>query len=272
MNNKSFFKTPKGSNKWYKYILSLFLIVLLTALISIPIYIYKTKLDTYQHYFQNLAPNAIMFPIIFLVLKWLHSRSAFTLINAGNIRWRRMLWAMGCYGGILLFFELVSWLYNPSLYQFSFNKATFFQYMAISLVLIPFQSAAEEVLMRGYYLQGLAWATKRPWIAVIVSSVVFGLLHLANPEIKAFGWPFVFGYIFMGIAAGVMTVMDDGVELAIGLYIVNNLYSAIIVSFSASALQTNTLFFIKNYNPTFWSIVAILSFLLFLAISHKGEL
>jgi membrane protease YdiL (CAAX protease family) len=123
--------------------------------------------------------------------------------------------------------------------------------------------------MRGYYLQGIAWATKRPWLAVILTSVFFGLLHMANPEIKAFGWPFIFGYIFMGIAAGIMTIMDDGTELAIGLHIVNNLYTAIIVSFTSSALQTNTLFFVKDYNPIFWSIVGTISLLLFLAISHK---
>jgi membrane protease YdiL (CAAX protease family) len=256
MNNKTFFQTPKGSNKWYNYIFLFFLVGLLAAILSLPVYFIKSADGTYQKYFKDLLPSALMFLSLFWVFKWLHQRSALSLINANKIRWKRIVWAMGCFGSILLFLELANWLCNPSLYQFSFNSATFFQFMVISLVLIPFQAAAEELLMRGYYLQGIAWATKRPWIAVIITSVFFGLLHLANPEIEEFGWPFIFGYIFMGIAAGIMTIMDDGTELAIGLHIVNNLYSAIIVSFTSSSLQTNTLFFIKDYNPTFWSIVA----------------
>lgn len=137
------------------------------------------------------------------------------------------------------------------------------------MVLFPFQATGEELLFREYFFQGIAWTTKRPWLAVILTSVFFGLLHLANPEIKTFGWPFIFSYIFMGIAAGIMTIMDDFTELAIGLHILNNLYSAIIVSFTSAALQTNTLFFIKDYNPTFWSIVGAISLLLFLSICHK---
>jgi uncharacterized protein len=269
MNNKTFFQTREGSNKWYNYIILFFLMGLLAAILSLPVYFIKSDTRTYQKYLKDLLPSALMFFSLFLVFKWLHKRSALSLINANKIRWKRIIWAMGCFGSILLFLELANWLYNPSLYQFSFNHATFFQFMTISLVLIPFQAAAEELLMRGYYLQGIAWATKRPWLAVILTSVIFGLLHLANPEIKAFGWPFIFEYIFMGIAAGIMTIMDDGTELAIGLHIVNNLYSAIIVSFTSSSLQTNTLFFIKDYNPTFWSFVGTISLLLFLAISHK---
>lgn len=269
MNNKTFFQTPKGSNKWYNYIFLFFLVGLLAALLSLPVYFIKSDVGTYQKYLKDLLPSALMFLSLFWVFKWLHQRSALSLINASKIRWKRIVWAMVCFGAITLFFELANWLYNPTLYQFSFNPTTFFQFMAISLILIPFQAAAEELLMRGYYLQGIAWATKRPWLAVILTSFFFGLLHLANPEIKAFGWPFIFGYIFMGIAAGIMTIIDDGTELAIGLHIVNNLYSAIIVSFTSSALQTNTLFFVKDYNPIFWSIVGTISLLIFLAISHK---
>lgn len=269
MNNKTFFQTPKGSNKWYNYIFLFFLVVFIAALLSLPVYFIKSDVGTYQKYLKDLLPSSLMFLSIFWVFKWLHKRSASSLINASKIRWKRIVWAMGCFGGITLFFELANWLYNPSLYIFSFNSATFFQYMAISLVLIPFQAAAEELLMRGYYLQGIAWATKRPWVAVILTSVVFGLLHLANPEIKAFGLPYVFGYIFMGIVAGIITVMDDGTELAIGIHVINNLYSSIVVGFSVSALQTNTLFFIKDYNPIFWSIVWVVSMLIFLFISYK---
>jgi uncharacterized protein len=141
--------------------------------------------------------------------------------------------------------------------------------MVISVILITFQATTEELLFRGYYLQGVAWATNRPWSAIVLTSIIFGLLHLANPEIEAYGWPYVMGYILMGMATGVLTVMDDGSELAIGLHVVNNLYAAIVVGFPASVLQTNTLFFVNDYIATYWSIVGVISLLIFLAICNR---
>lgn len=271
MSTHTFFSTPKGSNKWYNYILVPICVVILAGVFSVPAFIIlsKPKPNTYQSYLQLLLPSAMMVFSTFLILKWVHRRSGYSLINATKIRWNRIFWAMGCFGIITLLLELVSWFVNPSLYQFSFDKSTFFQYLTISLVLIPFQSAGEEILMRGYFLQGITWATKRPWLAVLITSVLFGLLHLGNPELKAFGYVFILNYILMGCAAGIMTIMDDGTELAIGVHIINNLYSAIFIGYSASALQTSTLYHVNDYNPTLWSIIMVLSFVIFLGICYK---
>lgn len=269
MPTKTFFSTPKGSNRWYNYLLVPIYVVILAAIISVPAFFYKAKPNTYQSYLQLVLPSAMMVFSMFLVLKWVHKRSGYSLVNATKIRWNRIFWAMGCFGGITLLFEFVGWGINPSIYQFSFNKTTFFQYLIISLLLIPLQSAGEELIMRGYFLQGIAWATKRPWVAALVTSVLFGLLHLGNPELKAFGYVFILNYILMGLAAGIMTIMDDGAELAIGVHIINNLYSAIFIGYSSSALQTNTIYHVKEYNATFWTILMICSFVIFLAICHR---
>jgi uncharacterized protein len=204
-----------------------------------------------------------------LVLKWIHNRSGYTLINANKIRWNRIFWAMGVFGGIIIIFEAVNWAINPSLYEFSFNENIFFQYFIVSLLLIPFQATGEEMLMRGYFLQGFSWSTKRPWASVLITSILFGLLHLANPELKVYGYIFIFNYILMGLVAGILTILDDGAELAIGVHIINNLYSAIFVGFPSSVLETNTIFKIKNYDATFWFIVTMISFAIFLFICNK---
>jgi len=271
MPTQTFFSTPKGLNKWYNYLLVPIYIVILASIFSVPAFIifYKAKPNTYQSYLQLLLPSAMMVFSIFLVLKWVHKRSGYSLINATKIRRKRIFWAMGVFGSITLLFEFVSWGINPLSYQFSFDSNTFFQYLIISLVLIPFQSAGEELLMRGYFLQGITWATKRPWLAVLITSILFGLLHLANPELKAFGYIFILNYILMGLAAGIMTIMDDGAELAIGVHVINNLYSAIFIGYSSSALQTNTLYHVNEYNTTFWTILMICSFVIFLAICHR---
>lgn len=90
-----------------------------------------------------------------------------------------------------------------------------------------------------------------------------------HPELKKFGYVFILNYILMGCAAGIMTVMDDGTELAIGVHIINNLYSAIFIGYSASALQTSTIYHIKDYDATFFSVSMILGFVIFLGICYK---
>jgi len=271
MPTQTFFSTPKGSNKWYYYIFVPICMVILAGRFSVPAFIMlsKPKPNTSQSYLQMIVPSAMMVFSIFLVLKWVHKRSGYSLINATKIRWKRIFWAMGVFGSITLLLELVSWFVNQSSYQFSFDANTFFQYLIISLVIIPFQSAGEELLMRGYFLQGITWATKRPWLAVLITSVLFGLLHLGNPELKAFGYVFILNYILMGFAAGIMTVMDDGTELAIGVHIINNLYSAICVGYSASALQTSTIYHIKDYDTVSMSICMVLALVIFLGICYK---
>ncbi len=271
MPAKTFFSTSKGSNKWYNYLLVPICVVILAGVFSVPAFIIlsKPKPNTYQSYLQLLLPSAMMVFSTFWVLKWVHRRSGYSLINATKIRWNRIFWAMGCFGSITLLLEFVSWGINPSSYQFSFDENTFFQYLIISLVLIPFQSAGEEILMRGYFLQGITWATKRPWLAVLITSVLFGLLHLGNPELKAFGYVFILNYILMGFAAGIMTVMDDGTELAIGVHVINNLYSAIFIGYTSSALQTSTVYHINDYDPTLLLITMVLGFVIFLGICYK---
>jgi hypothetical protein len=269
MPAKSYLSLSKGSNQWYKYILFFVIFIVLASLFSVPAYFIKSKPNSYLSYFKLIFPSAILLPCVFITLKWVHNRSGFTLINAEKIRWERIFWAMGCFGGLTFLIEIFSWLINPSLYTFSFDKNTFFQYSIISVVLIPFQAAGEELLCRGYLMQGVAWATKKPWFALLFTSLLFGALHLANPELKKFGNIFILNYITTGLAMGIMTIMDDGTELAIGVHIVNNLYSAILITYPSSALKTSAIFTINEYNATFWTIAGLLSFIVFLIICQK---
>ena len=128
MPTKTFFSTPKGLNKWYNYLLVPIYIVILASIFSVPGFIifYKAKPNTYQSYLQLLLPSAMMVFSIFLILKWVHKRSGYSLINATKIRWKRIFWAIGVFGSITLLFEFVSWGINPLSYQFSFDKTTFF--------------------------------------------------------------------------------------------------------------------------------------------------
>ena len=75
-------------------------------------------------------------------------------------------------------------------------------------------------------------------------------MHSANPEISEYGfWVMMPQYIFMGFMLGMMSILDDGIELAMGVHAVNNLMSSVLVTFDGSALPTYALFNLKKINP-----------------------
>jgi len=75
-----------------------------------------------------------------------------------------------------------------------------------------------------------------------MTSVIFGLLHIANPEVGKLGYSIMIYYIGTGLFLGIMTLMDDGLELAIGFHAANNLFTALLVTADWTAFQTHSIF------------------------------
>jgi hypothetical protein len=67
-------------------------------------------------------------------------------------------------------------------------------------------------------------------------------LHTANPEVAEMGFGVMTFYIGTGLLLGIMTLMDEGMELALGFHFGNNLMASLLVTSEFSALQTDALF------------------------------
>ena len=91
-------------------------------------------------------------------------------------------------------------------------------------------------------MQGIGVVTKSKWIPLIVTSVVFGLLHLSNPEVEKLGPIIMIYYIGTGLFLGIMTLMDEGLELSLGFHAANNLFTALLVTADWTAFQTHSIF------------------------------
>ena len=63
----------------------------------------------------------------------------------------------------------------------------------VALVVLTFAALAEELAMRGYFLTTLRESVGTPW-AIVITSVVFALMHLGNPD------PTVVGIAMVGLA------------------------------------------------------------------------
>ena len=63
-------------------------------------------------------------------------------------------------------------------------------------------------------------------------------MHIANPEVDKMGMIIMFYYIGTGLFLGILTLMDEGLELALGFHAANNLVGALLVTSDWSAFQT----------------------------------
>ena len=260
-------------NKWYWYILVLFLCYIIANTIGgIPVFIVmitsflKNGVDAsvlfnMQLDYTGIDKNLILFAMLFIfavllfalaiVIKLIHGRTWKEVINGTkSVRWSRFFFAFAIYGVLSLIFFAISYITDPENLEFSFKPVKFFIMLVITLLFIPMQSTAEEFAFRGYIAQGVASWTKSRWWALIIPSVLFGLMHSANPEVFEYGfWVMMPQYLLMGFMLGTMSVLDDGIELAMGVHTANNLMASVMVTFDGSALPTYALFKTKEVNP-----------------------
>ncbi len=186
------------------------------------------------------------------MVKSYHNRTLSEQINGTKkIRWNRFFYAAGIWGGLMLINLVVEYSLAPEEFQLNFDPMTFIPLVLVSLLLIPFQTTFEEVLFRGYLAQGVARWTRNRWMAAIFPAIVFGLMHISNPEVKEYGFMAMMPhYIIFGIVFGIMSVLDDGIETAMGAHAANNAFIAIFTTTKSSVFQTNALFEVKDAAPT----------------------
>lgn len=223
-----------------------------------------------------LLPFVTSLLITVLLLKPLHKRSLTEVINGTrSFRWGRFFFAFLMWGLLLLALFGIEYFRNPANYTFSFNPAAFLPLAIIALLLIPLQTTYEELLFRGYLTQGIAAWTRSRWLAILIPGITFGLIHIANPEISEYGLLLTLPqYILFGIVFGIITILDDGIETTMGAHAVNNIFACLMLTFKASALQTDALFTqhkVDAGHDLITFIVVCILFLVLLSRKYKWD-
>jgi len=197
-----------------------------------------------------LLPSVAVLVSVALVTPLVHHRSPASVVRADSRpRWRRAGLGALVWTASAAAFETLSFLLYPESYTWTFDAARFLPLAIVAVLLVPLQSAAEETFFRGYLMQGLGIGMGSGWGALLGSSVLFAAVHLGNPELERFGRVFLVYYAAIGIVLGLMTLFDDGLELAIGAHTANNLWGALVVSFPGSVLDTPALFRMEGVPP-----------------------
>jgi len=211
------------------------------------------------------------FIALWIFVKFLHKRPFKTLITAApSLNWGKIIFAFSIWMLMSMGIELVSYFLNPGNYTFNFDPSQFWILLAIAFTLLIVQTSFEELFMRGYLMQGIASASSMRWIPLVLTSVFFGALHLANPEVGKFGvYTMMTYYIGTGLFLGIITLMDDALELALGIHAATNIFSAVFVTFNDSALQTPALFKMAEVNVNIMLILFFAAAVIFTIICAK---
>ena len=191
----------------------------------------------------NLAFLAFGLLLVLAWTKWVHPQSIRSLTTSRKrIDWKRVLFAFLIWGGITVGVTLLDVALSPDDYQWNFRWEAFWKLAVIAILLIPLQTSFEEYLFRGHMLQGLGIIARNCWVPLVVTSLLFGLLHIANPEVEKLGYGALVYYIGTGFFLGIITLMDEGLELALGFHAANNLITALLVTADWTAFQTDSLY------------------------------
>jgi membrane protease YdiL (CAAX protease family) len=257
-----------GRNAWWRYALGAFTIGFFWLVPGYVPYLLLTGAGLGDPLLEYLAVNFSIFMMLAglaLAVKLIHRRPLASLITPdARVDWRRAGRGAVAWMAIAAAIVVVEHALYPDRYYLSFNPERFFVFLALVLVLTPIQTTTEELVFRGYAMQGLALLTRRPALLAVASSLIFTAPHLLNPEVHEYGVLIMAAnYFAIGMLLATVTLRDGRLELAMGLHAVNNVFLALVANYEGSALTTESIFTARELDPVFTLVTLVLGALAF---------
>ena len=193
--------------------------------------------------FLLLLPFALVFGAILLITKLLHKLKLRELITSrSKVDWKRVRFGFGTVALSFIAMLVVGYFIDPESVQWNFKLNSFALLVLISVIMVPLQTSAEELFFRGYLMQGLGRIFPMRLLPFVITSTLFGLLHFANPEVDKLGDIILITYLSTGFFLGAITLIDEGLELALGFHAGNNLFLSLFLTSDWTVFQTDSLF------------------------------
>ena len=335
----------KGNNEWYHWLLTIMLVffgwqfigVIPLVVVAIIHSANTTEfMQAAQDNFMTLGIDKNLFLFIMILMfvfglislligvKFIHKRTFTSVVTSRKkIDWKRFWFGLVVWGVIASIAIIMGVYVSPENYVWNFKPVPFFILLAISILFLPFQTSFEELLFRGYFMQGLGISTTNKRFPLIlmylifsiilmlilssfyeysffvitiyfaaitillillfefksiskvfesnlnlillnlfnskltpllITSVCFGLLHGANPEVQKLGYISMVFYIGTGLFYGITTLMDEGTELSLGLHAINNIVAAFFVTTDWTVFQTDALYIDTSEPSVGWEM------------------
>ena len=276
----------QGRNEWWRYLLSFPAILMIWFIVgSIPVVLLMAYVSMDNDPATSFSgtgfagiPVTVEFlftmssfiPFLaatFLAVKFIHARPVKTLVTGkANIRWGRIFAGAGVWFIIAALLAVVEALLYPGRYVLTFQPVTLLIYALVAFILIPIQTSAEEFFFRGYLLQWMGLRLKNIWLLSLLNGVLFFLPHAVNPEMATNSLLIGLGYFAMGFFLALITLRDEGMELALGMHAANNLFAALFANYTVTALPSPSLFTVQTLDPVFSLVSLVLGLIVFYAV------
>ena len=162
----------------------------------------------------TLTALAVCFPAALLAVNIAGRRKLGSLFSvAGKFRWPLMFRAMAI---SLVAIGLAYALSNAFFDDVTITMdGTALAILALTLVLVPFQATAEELLFRGVAAQAIGSWLRHPAFAFIIPTPVFVALHV-------YDYLGLVDVAVFALCAGFLAWATGGLEVPIGFHIANN--------------------------------------------------
>lgn len=252
----------KPHNKFWLYLIGSVLIIIASFIGQIPFSVavlYETFSSKKGFPTDNAAvmkifePNLTLFLVmisfafalvgIYYVVKYLHHQTFLSVTTSRNkVDWKRISFSFFLWSFFSVLSFLAVYFKSPENFIWNFKLVPFLILVVVGSILIPIQTSTEEYVFRGYLMQGFANLAHNRWFPLLMTSLIFGSMHVFNPEVAKMGYVIMVYYIGTGLFLGVITLMDEGIELALGFHAANNLVGALLVTSDWSVFQTHSLF------------------------------
>ena len=129
-----------------------------------------------------------------------------------------------------------------TLYIFNFLSVASIQFSLIDqlfyLSLFAVVSLNEEIAIRGYILQNLSSSFNK-YIALVLSSLVFMIMHIGNPNMSAVP---LFNLFLAGLLLGVYCIHKNNLWFPIGAHITWNYFQGPVLGFDVSGNDVDSIF------------------------------
>ncbi|NQX82422.1 MAG: CPBP family intramembrane metalloprotease [Flavobacteriaceae bacterium] len=250
-------------DKWWKYIISVFVVGTGVGIFTMPLAkvyslyddgeIILTKAQQSNMLHPNMDKSLYLALMLFtfvggllallLCIKYIHKTNfKLTITTRNKIDWNRFFYAFALWSTILIASSVIGIILSPENYVYNFDIYKFLPLLLVCLILMPLQTSMEEIFFRGYLMQGLAKIFRNSFFPLFITSVMFGLLHFSNPEVDKLGNMLLVYYVATGFFFGIITLMDQGLELSLGLHAANNIMAAILISTDWTVFTTDAIY------------------------------
>lgn len=247
----------KGSMPvWLRIVLVIFSFLFLTGIfqiigvattdISMDDLMHSENMSTAQMLFLQILGTLAMFTVVLFYRKFIDKLSikslGFGLKYFNKDMIRGFVLALICIGmGSFV-------LYILGYIEFGNNEVSYVGFL-LQLLLFFFVAVNEEVLVRGYILNNLMLVSNK-YLALFISSLIFMILHLLNPNLSSIG---VVNLFLAGVMLGSAYIFTQNLWFAISLHLFWNFIQGPVMGYSVSGMAMESVFKINHKGNEIWN-------------------